>query len=92
LRRTGRLANCPIKDCNWKGKKSGLPIHLARMHHIRRDYDSETIGLASESNVLASESKCPVPGCGQEAGDLESHLSENHQDWRLSSGKWVFEV
>jgi hypothetical protein len=80
------MASCPIKDCNWKGKKSGQPIHLARMHHIRRDYDSE-------SNVLASQSKvCPVPGCGQEVGDLEGHLEETHESWRLSCGKWVFDV
>jgi hypothetical protein len=80
LRRTGRLANCPIKDCNWKGKKSGLPIHLARKHGVHRKHED------LESEV------CPVPGCGQEVGDLEGHLEEKHESWRLSSGKWVFEV
>ncbi len=81
------MAECPINQCDWRGKKSGLPIHLARMHHVRKDYD-----LESEYNVLASESKCPVPGCGQEVGDLEGHLVANHQEWRLSNGKFVFEV
>jgi hypothetical protein len=76
----------PCPECGKKFKLSGMDIHRARMHHIRRDYDSE-------SNVLASESKlCPVPGCGQEVGDLEGHLEETHESWRLSCGKWVFDV
>lgn len=80
------MAHCTQPNCPWKGTRKGLLIHLGRMHGIRRDYDSD-------SNELASESKqCPVPGCGQEVGDLGFHLSQVHEDWRLSSGKWVFEA
>jgi hypothetical protein len=83
------MARCNVEGCSWYGKRSGLPIHLARVHGIHPQHES----LASESNVLASESKvCPVPGCGQEVGDLEGHLEEKHESWRLSSGKWVFDV
>jgi hypothetical protein len=75
---------CPV--CNRKFKNVGLQIHMTKVHGFKVVHDSD-------SNVLASESKaCPVPGCGQAVGDLENHLSENHQDWRLSNGKWVFEV
>jgi hypothetical protein len=88
------MANCPIKDCNWKGLKAGLPIHLARMHGVHPQHDD----LSEDSTIMAVSSNnnqvqvCPVPGCGQEVGDLEGHLEEKHESWRLSSGKWVFEV
>ncbi len=80
------MAHCTQPNCNWKGKKSGLPIHLARQHGIHPQHDSD-------SNVLASESKiCPVPGCGESVPDLLTHLQEFHDSWRLSDGRFVFEV
>ena len=79
------MANCTQRNCPWKGTQKGLLIHLGRVHRIRKDYDSD-------SNVLASETKCPVPGCHLLVGDLAIHLTEAHEDWRLSSGRFVFEV
>jgi len=83
------MARCTQKGCNWYGKKRGLKMHLFRVHGIRTKYED----LASQSKALASESKvCPVPGCGLHVPDLQAHLSQLHEDWRLSSGKFVFEV
>jgi hypothetical protein len=80
------MAKCPIKNCNWKGKKAGLPVHLGRIHNIRKNYDSE-------SNVLASQSKvCPVIGCGLKVDDLLNHARLFHPEWRMSDGRFVFEV
>jgi hypothetical protein len=73
------MAECPIKNCKWKGKKGGLPVHLARIHHLRKSYDVET-------------QVCPIPWCGMVVPDLLRHFEELHEDWRLSSGKFVFEV
>ena len=82
------MAHCTQPNCPWFGKKSGLLIHLARIHNIHPQHDME-----SESNVLASESKvCPIPWCGMVIPDLLRHFEELHEDWRLSSGKFVFEV
>jgi len=83
------MAECPIKNCDWRGKKAGVAVHLGRVHKLRFQHEE----LESESNELASESKpCPVPGCHLEAPDLEEHLSQSHPEWRLSNGRWVFEV
>lgn len=85
------MKSCP--KCNKKFSKSGLLIHLGKVHHVRKDYDSESNVLASQSNLIASESKlCPVPGCGLAVDDLLSHAKESHQEWFLSSGEFVFEV
>ena len=91
------MAECPIKNCDWRGKKSGVPIHLGRVHKLRFQHEV----LESESNVLASESnaphgismvECPVPGCHQNVPDLLSHFQEAHPEWWLSNGRFVFEV
>jgi len=34
------MARCPIKSCRWKGKKDGVPIHLARMHGVHREEEA----------------------------------------------------
>jgi hypothetical protein len=74
--------------CHKMFRNDGLPIHLARAHGIHPQHDSE-----SESNVLAFESKvCPIPWCGMVVPDLLRHFEESHEDWRLSSGRFVFEV
>jgi hypothetical protein len=79
----------PCPECGKKFKISGLAIHRARQHGIHPEHlDSD-----SDSNPLASESKvCPIPWCGMVVPDLLRHFEELHEDWRLSSGKFVFEV
>ena len=77
----------PCPKCHKMFRNNGLRIHLARIHNIHPQH------LESESNVLASESKvCPIPWCGMVVPDLLRHFEELHEDWRLSSGKFVFEV
>jgi len=78
------MAHCTQPNCNWKGTQKGLLIHLGKIHRIRRDYDSETNGLASEA-------KCPIPGCGLDVPNLETHFRESHKEWYLSSGRFVFQ-
>jgi len=81
------MAHCTQPGCDWYGTKAGRAIHLARMHNIHPQH------LESESNPLASESKvCPIPWCGMVVSDLRAHFEEVHEDWRLSNGRFVFEV
>ena len=83
------MAKCKVEGCSWYGKRSGLPIHQAKVHDIHPMHED----LASESNLLESESKvCPVPGCGLAVPDLPQHWEEQHSEWKLSSGRFVFEV
>jgi hypothetical protein len=73
------MARCDYPGCDWTGKKAGLPIHKARAHDIHPNHDLE-VGV-----------KCPVPWCTVEVKDLEAHLEAEHEDWRRSDGRWVFE-
>lgn len=94
------MAHCPVKGCGWYGKAKGLRIHMARVHGVHPEHDA--LGepspirseLESESNSSEGTSnvKCPVIGCGKPVADLLTHLMESHREWRLSSGKFVFEV
>jgi len=43
------MARCPVKGCDWKGKKDGVPIHLARMHGVHREDASCQIEAEGES-------------------------------------------
>ena len=79
------MARCNIEGCVWWGKKAGLKIHQFRVHNIRAKHEDFS------SSVSASQ-LCPVPGCGVAVDDLLPHLIESHESWRLSSGKFVFEV
>ena len=76
------MARCNIEGCGWWGKARGLAVHQAKVHGVHPQHES----LASESKV------CPVPGCRVAVDDLLPHLIESHESWRLSSGKFVFEV
>ena len=97
------MAHCPIDGCDWHGKKSGVPIHLARKHAIHPAHDAEptpppiNIQLEHESNTLEDTSNppiqiCPVIGCGLLTDNLLDHAHASHPDWLLSNGRFVFEV
>jgi hypothetical protein len=73
------MAHCTQPNCNWKGKKAGLPVHLGRIHNIRKNYDSEP-------------KVCPVIGCGLKVDDVHGHCELFHPEWRMSDGRFVFEV
>jgi hypothetical protein len=69
----------PCPKCKKMFRNDGLPIHLARAHNIHPQHEDV-------SHV------CPIPWCGMVVPDLLRHFEEQHEDWRLSSGKFVFEV
>jgi len=73
------MTRCTQTGCGWEGKARGLKIHLAKVHGIHPQHE----------DVLES---CPVPGCGLHVPDLLAHLSQSHKEWRLSNGRFVFEV
>ncbi len=54
----------------------GWYTHMATIHGIR------------------SARACPVPHCHTvlSEGDLQAHLEAEHLDWKLSDGRFVFEV
>ena len=69
----------PCPKCHKMFRNDGLVIHLARKHGIHPQHEDV-------SQV------CPIPWCGMVVPDLLRHFEELHEDWRLSSGKFVFEV
>jgi hypothetical protein len=86
------MARCPMRDCDWKGLKAGIPIHLARKHGLRQTHPEHN-GSDSHSTTLASESRvCPVIGCNKLVEDVKLHALKEHPDWILSNGRFVFEV
>ena len=37
-----KMARCDYPGCDWVGKKGGLPIHKARIHHIHPVHEEES--------------------------------------------------
>lgn len=35
---------------------------------------------------------CPVPGCTEKVRDVRAHAEDNHPEWKLGDGRFVWEV
>ena len=103
------MAECPIKNCDWRGKQAGVPIHLARVHKLRFQHDEVYTELPTElptnlptASLRPEESTppliqvvhCPVPFCTYKSApeSVRGHLENKHPEWRMSNGRFVFEV
>ena len=87
------MAECPIKNCDWRGKKAGVAVHLGRVHKLRFQHEE----IASESKArpeIATVEMCPVPFCHYRSTpeSVRDHLESKHPEWRMSDGRFVFEV
>jgi len=82
------MAMCELCDPPRRFSKKGILIHQAKVHGVHPQHDD----IKSIETMEKSPYLCPVPGCGVAVSDLLPHLIESHESWRLSSGKFVFEV